>query len=86
MSYNPQPEWATVILHYDPAALRCPNCNLVIGHMIVDAFARAQTADYYKPAHIPPRLLFDCPGCEEDLSVVLRVAVHVERPPEKEAR
>jgi len=84
MSYNPSPKWADVKLHGQFANLRCPDCNAWLCGTINGAFGEVQTAGYYTPAHIPPRLLLTCPVCEIDISIELSVIVYNTGKPRKE--
>ena len=75
MSYNPTPEWATVKLDPRFIDIRCPYCRTSLFKIIQEAFSEAQTAGYYHPAHIPPTFDVDCPECEKNISVPIRVEI-----------
>ena len=83
MSYNPTPDWAHVRLDPNLTVLSCPNCGALLYPAIAKAFGRAQTAGNYHPAHIPPELVFDCPGCEIDVEVPIQVTVYASGPPQE---
>ena len=87
MSYNSTPEWATVVLSSQFKILRCPSCNSNIFQPIHDALSDAQTAGYYHPAHIAPKLYFTCWSCDEELSIELVVSVlHTSLPQREELK
>ena len=79
MSYNPEPEWATVKLNPRFIDIVCPHCRFTMFKELKRAFDNVMTAGYYSPAYIPPTLDCTCENCEEGVSIPIRVEVHCER-------
>jgi hypothetical protein len=80
MSYNPNPEWATV----DDSALQtivCPECG---EHLVLqddDDENPLYQATYYNPRHIPPEVIMWCRNdeCEEyEVEVAVKLEVKLE--------
>lgn len=79
MSYNGDPKWTEQIVLPLKEDMKCPTCG-VVAFNVDDVMECLFEVGYYKPRHIPPKLIFtcgnpNCPDCDLDFYAELSVSV-----------